>query len=122
MQVFMCNDVYNALQLLSSKVHGDAKLFSPESLHGAPKAAAWVLDPKGECQAFFSRMMPAKFKWYLEECKEELKCDSKKKPKKQIAHSDDSGEEAGGHKSKKGKAKAKAKPQVDSDDLDGSDD
>lgn len=118
----MRNDVYNALQLPSSKAHGDAKLFSPESLLGAPKAAAWVLDPEGDHQAFFSRMTPAKFKRYLEECKEEVKRDSKKKRKKQVAHSDDSGEEAGGHKSKKGKGKAKAKPQVDSDDLDGSDD
>ena len=47
----MHNDVYNALQLPSSKAHGDAKLFSPESLLGAPKAAVWVLDPEGDHQA-----------------------------------------------------------------------
>ncbi|EDR11717.1 uncharacterized protein LACBIDRAFT_314252 [Laccaria bicolor S238N-H82] len=119
-QAFVRNDMYNALQLPSSKAHGDAKLFSPESLLSAPKAAAWVLDPKGEYQEFFSRMTPAKFKRYLEDCKEDAKHDSTKKRKKQIAHPDDSGEEAGGHKLKKGKGKAK--PQVDSDSLDGSDD
>ena len=41
-QVFMRNDVYNALQLLSSKAHRDA-LRSPFSAHQKQQRGSWIL-------------------------------------------------------------------------------